>query len=323
MNPATTFQSAYILGFDIGGTKTALVAGTLEGKIMQRTEFLTPVSDSFNIAISKIEKKARDFIEQCQNAGFGMPKAVSVAVGGPLDIEQGILFTPPHLKNWDRAPLKQHLTDTLRLPVFVEHDGNSGALAEFYFGAGKGTQNLVFLTMGTGLGAGIILNGSIFHGSSDAAGEVGHVRMAEDGPEEYGKAGSWEGFCSGAGILKLARLRYPDIWGPEATTRDVVQQALEGDAPAVKLIEEVGSWLGKGLAALVDILNPDVIIIGTLGVVLGDLVLEPARKVVEREALEITARACRIVPAQLGTSLMDTGCLMAVYDAYRHGRLSL
>ena len=177
--------------------------------------------------------------------------------------------------------------------------------------------------MGTGLGAGIILNGAIFHGSSDAAGEVGHVRMADDGPVEYGKAGSWEGFCSGAGILKLARLRFPDIWGPEFTTRDVVQRALAGDPPAVELIDEVGHWLGKGLAALVDILNPDVIVIGTLGVVLGDLVLEPARKVVRNEALEITARACRIVPAQLGSSLMDIGCLMAVYDAYQHHKLNL
>ena len=147
--------------------------------------------------------------------------------------------------------------------------------------------------------------------------------MADDGPVEYGKAGSWEGFCSGSGIVKLARLRTPEVWGPQVTTHEIVQSALKGDPQAVELITEVGHWLGKGLAALVDILNPDVIVIGTLGVVLGDLVLEPARVVLRQEALPITANACRVVPAKLGSSLMDIGCLMAALDAHRNGRLKV
>ncbi len=227
------------------------------------------------------------------------------------------------MANWGQAPLKLHLQAHCNLPVFVEHDGNAGALAEFYFGAGQGTRNLIFLTMGTGFGGGIILNGAIYHGSTDGAGEVGHVRLADDGPVEYGKAGSWEGFCSGAGIVKLARLRAPEIWGEQATTHEIVQSALQGNPPAVALITEVGQWLGKGLAALVDILNPDVIVIGTLGVALGDLVLEPAWVVIRREALPISANACRLVPAKLGSSLMDIGCLMAALDAHRDGRLKV
>ena len=308
-----------ILGIDIGGTKTALVLGTLQAKILCRSEFLTPARDSFEKAVHVIELKIKEFLVSCQAEGHSYPQAFSVCVGGPLNIEKGILFSPPHLKHWGQAPLKQSLQAIFNLPVFVEHDGNAGALAEFYFGAGRGTRNMVFLTMGTGFGAGLIINGAIYHGSSDAAGEVGHVRMADDGPEEYGKAGSWEGFCSGAGILKLARLRYPDRWDDQSTTREVVQQALNGVPQAVDLIKEVGRWLGKGLAALVDILNPDMIVVGTLGVVLGDLVLEPARDIVRREALEVTSQVCRILPAQLGESLMDVGCLMAVYDAYRNG----
>ena len=314
-------KSPYILGMDIGGTKTALVIGSLQAQILRRVEFPTPVHEPFEPAIAKIEKAAEELLQSWQKEGKQTPQAISIAVGGPLNIEKGILYAPPHLANWGTAPLKPHLQEHFSLPVFVEHDGNSGALAEFYFGAGKSTRNLVFLTMGTGLGAGIILNGAIYHGSTDAAGEVGHVRMAEDGPVEYGKAGSWEGFCSGSGILKLARMRAPEIWGPEATTHAIVQSALRGDPRAVAVIREAGRWLGKGLAALVDILNPDVIVIGTLGVVLGDLVLDPAREVVRQEALPITAKACRIVPAQLGTSLMDIGCLMAALDALRDGRL--
>ena len=323
LDKAMTINPPYILGIDIGGTKTALVMGTLQAQILKRLEFKTPVEDPFETAIEKIEAQAEHFITAWQVEGKPAPVAISVAVGGPLDIERGILFAPPHLANWGEAPVKPHLQAHFKLPVFVEHDGNAGALAEFYFGAGKGTRNLVFITMGTGLGAGIILNGMIFHGSTDGAGEVGHVRIADDGPVEYGKAGSWEGMCSGAGIVKLARLRAPQIWGPQSTTHDVVQSALRGDPPAVELITEVGRWLGKGLAALVDILNPDMIVIGTLGVVLGDLVLEPARAVIRQEALPISASACRLVPAQLGSSLMDIGCLVAALDAQRNSRLQV
>ena len=169
--------------------------------------------------------------------------------------------------------------------MFIEHDGNAGALAEWYFGAGQGTQNMIYLTAGTGLGAGIILNGRIYRGSTDTAGEIGHIRIAEDGPLEYGKAGSWEGYCSGSGLVKLAHLRQPQRWPKETTTRDLVALALAGDADAVRLVAEMGTWLGKGLAILVDILNPQAIVVGTLGVVLGELLLAPARAVIQQEAL--------------------------------------
>jgi glucokinase len=248
---------------------------------------------------------------ECRAEGLDAPLAVSVSVGGPLDIARGILYAPPHLAAWGEAPLKQRLEDEFNLPVFVEHDGNAGALAEFTFGAGRNTRNMIFLTIGTGLGAGLILTGQIFHGSTDMAGEVGHIRVAEDGPVEYGKAGSWEGFCSGSGLVKLAHLRQPGRWAPDLSTRDVVSRAIEGDADARALVEECGRWLGRGLAVLVDLLNPHVIVAGTLGVVLGDMLLDPARAEMHREALPRAATACRVVPAALGSHLGDIAALMA------------
>ena len=320
-NRDSTLTPPYVLGFDIGGTKTALVLGTLDAQIARRAELPTPVTEPFERAFEMIGAFAQRFLGSCRADGLPAPQAVGVAVGGPLDIERGILFAPPHLKQWGQAPLKQRLEEWFGLPVFVEHDGNAGALAEFYFGAGRGVSNLIFLTMGTGLGAGIIVDGAIYHGSTDAAGEVGHIRLAEDGPVEYGKAGSWEAFCSGAGIVKLARWRYPEVWDPEVTTQQIVSHALAGDPPALELIEEVGRWLGKGLALLVDVFNPDIIVLGTLGVVLGDLLLEPARRIVQQEALPRSAAACRVVPAQLGSALGDVGCLAPALEAYRRGRL--
>jgi glucokinase len=299
-----------LLGFDIGGTKTAAVLGTPEGEIIARAETPTP-AESFEAAFAQIIGLADRLIasEHIQ------PQAISAAVGGPLDIERGIIFAPPHLPTWVNAPLKDRLAEHYHLPVYIEHDGNAGALAEWYFGAGRGTQNMIYLTAGTGLGAGIILNGRIYRGSTDTAGEIGHLRMAEDGPLEYGKTGSWEGYCSGAGLVKLARMRQPQRWPEGTTTRDIVTLALAGDAEAVQLVTEMGTWLGKGLAILVDVLNPQAIVVGTLGVVLGDLLLAPAREALRQEALPVAAEACRVVPAELGDQLSSLSALIAAIDA--------
>jgi glucokinase len=322
MQPGTC-PPPYILGLDIGGTKTAMILGTFQAEVVRREEFKTPAALPFDAAMKIVDAAVGEFLEKCQAAGFETPRGISIAVGGPLDIEKGILYTPPHLVAWGEAHLKQHLHERFGIPVFVEHDGNAGALAEFYFGAGQGARNVVFLTLGTGLGAGIILNGAIYHGSTDSAGEVGHIRLSEQGPEEYGKVGSWEAFSSGAGIAKLASLRKPAEFPSGTSTGEVVKRALAGDAAALEIIHEAGEWLGKGLAVLVDILNPELVVVGTLGVVLGDLLLEPARRVMRQEALPISAAACRIVPAQLGSQLMNIGCLMAAFDAYRSGKIAI
>jgi glucokinase len=306
-----------LFGLDIGGTKTALLIGDTAGQILRRIEIPTPAAEPFDVALPRIVAAANDLLVECRLEGMSAPRAVSVSVGGPLDIERGILYAPPHLAAWGEAPLKARLAEALELPVYLEHDGNAGALAEFTFGAGCGARNMVFLTMGTGLGAGLILNGQIYHGSSDMAGEVGHVRVADDGPVGYGKAGAWEGFCSGSGLVNLAHWRRPGSWPPGLSTRDLVRGALDGDPAALEVVAESGRWFGRGLAMLVDVLNPDVIVVGTLGVVLGDLLLEPARAALAEEALPRAAAACRIVPAQLGAGLGDVAALMAGILALR------
>ncbi len=312
-----------VLGIDIGGTKTAAVLGTLDGHILDRAEAPTPARQPFDVAWGRIVDTADRVLASARTKGLQRPGAISVAIGGPLDIERGIIESPPHLPTWDHVPLKQRLEEHYGLPVLVEHDGNAGALAEFYFGAGQGVSNLIYLTMGTGLGAGIILNGQIYHGISDAAGEVGHIRLSENGPTEYGKAGSFEGYCSGAGIVQMARLRGLDFGHREVTTRAIVEAALSGEPDAHRLIEEVGTWLGRGMGILVDILNPEKIVVCTLGMLLGEMLLGPARAAMRQEALEVTAKACEVVPARLGDDLSSTMALMAAIDAYHHHRLPL
>lgn len=299
-----------IVGLDVGGSKIGVVEGDRQGTIYQHESVSNGADVPFELALTRMTELAAQVIARSQHE----PRAISVSIGGPLHIEQGIILAPPNLPLWDRVPLKARLAEKFGLPVYVEHDGNAGALAEWRFGAGKdaGAQNLIFLTMGTGLGAGLILNGRIYRGSNDLAGEVGHIRIADHGLKAYGKVGSWEAVCSGAGLVNLAGARWPGRW---TTPREVISAALSGEADALALVEEVGVWLGRGIAVLVDLLNPQLVIVGTLGAVLGDLLLEPARRVVHEEALSLAADVCRIVPAQLGDRLGLVAALMAAIEA--------
>ena len=313
-------EDPLILGFDIGGTKIGVVLGSLDGEIIDQLEIATPIDQPFEVAFDRMVTSAAQLLSSLETRCISDLQAVSVAVGGPLDVEQGIIYSPPHLPTWEGSPLKERLSKHFELPVFIEHDGNAGALAEHFFGAGREVENLVYLTMGTGLGAGIMLDGKVLRGTNDLAGEVGHIRIADLGPVEYGKAGSWESYCSGAGIAKLAHERDPGTWPTGTSTQVIIESALDGDPKACRLIEEVGEWLGKGIAILVDILNPQLVVIGTLGVVLGDLLLDPARRLLQAEALPRAASVCQIVPAQLGSDLGSVSALVAAIDAYRHQR---
>jgi glucokinase len=306
--------SRSIIGLDIGGTKIACVEGGWGGQIYQRSEIPTfaarPFDQTFPAVIEVVEQRR----SEARRAGREVV-ALSVAVGGPLRIREGFLLNPPHLPGWHNTHLKKRLSEGFPgLPVHVEHDGNAGALAEFRFGAGRnrrGLRHLLFLTFGTGLGAGFILNGKILHGASDMAGEVGHWRLAPEGPEGFGKRGSWEGFASGAGLVQLASRRFPRRWHPDTPIRELVEAMLADDPEALAVATEAGARMGEGLALLVDALNPQLIVFGSLGVVLGDRVLQSARQVLAREALPQAVAACDIVPAALGTRIGDVASLMA------------
>jgi glucokinase len=304
-----------ILGLDIGGTKTAIVRGDRSGRIHDRVQFATRTERGFGATFDELCESVRRVFDHAEQAGAAI-EAISVSIGGPMDVASGVIKSPPNLPGWDDIPLKQMLTDRFGLPVHVEHDGNAGALAEWYFGAAHGAQNVIFLTMGTGFGGGLILGGRLYRGTCSLAGEVGHVRLAEEGPLAFGKSGSWEGLCGGAGIARRAAQRHPGRWREgRVTTRELAEVALAGDTDARALFADVGRDVGRGLAILIDILNPEVIVIGSLAVRLGELVLAPAREEAEREALPDAFAACRIVPAALGESLGDVASLCAAIAA--------
>jgi len=299
-----------ILGLDIGGTKTAVVVGTERGEIISRSQFATASERGFEQVFEELSTTAAQAMSKAPKP----VKAISVSVGGPLDILKGIIQSPPNLPGWNNIPLKDLLAKRFSLPVFVEHDGNAGALAEFYFGAGRGYRNIVFLTMGTGLGAGLILDGKIYRGTTDTAGELGHIRIAEDGPHCYGKPGSLEGYGSGTGMAKLAHMMFPSLWSDAATVSDVYSAWKRGSQEAYQVFERAGLYLGRGFAIIADLINPERIILGGLGLRIADAFLPSAEKAFRREALPQASAACSIVPAQLGEAIGDVASLCAALD---------
>lgn len=303
-----------IIGLDVGGSKTAVVEGTTDGLILQRSEIPTRAEAPFDETFPNLAALIDTHMAVARENGRTV-EALSVSIGGPLRIETGEIINPPHLPGWHNLRLSERLRDRFpNIPNFIEHDGNAGALAEFHFGAGRAIpdiKHLIFLTFGTGLGAGIIVNGAILRGASDTAGEVGHWRLQDEGPIGFSKAGSWEGLASGEGMLDLARRRFPSKWNNGTTIRMFVDDMLADDSDALAVGEEIGIWLGRGIALLVDALNPQLVVLGKLAGVLGDRVLRPLREELAREALPQAVAAVRVEPCGLGAALGDVAALMA------------
>ena len=189
----------YILGLDIGGTKCAAISGEWDGKSIR----------IIKKAVCKTRHgiPAEEVVEELFSLADGIldrqPDSIGISCGGPLDSAKGIVMCPPNLPEWDNVEIVRLAEEHFGAPAHLQNDANACAVAEWKFGAGRGFSNVVFLTFGTGLGAGLILNGRLYEGTNGNAGEVGHVRLDDDGPVGYGKSGSFEGFCSGGGIAQL------------------------------------------------------------------------------------------------------------------------
>ena len=314
-------------GVDIGGTKTAVVVSSDPPVVLTRSEFPTLPARGPEPAIDQIKSMLRAALSD-MGKGSESLAGIGVSCGGPLDSQRGIIQAPPNLSTWIDTPIVDILEEEFGCPVYLENDANAGALAEHRFGAGKGSHNMIFLTMGTGFGAGIILGDRIYQGTNGMAGEIGHVRLTSDGPVGYHKAGSAEGWISGGGVAQWATaavrtareqgessqlLEFPPDC--QVTARDVGLAAAKGDALARRIVTQCGEKLGAALAILVDILNPERIVIGGLAMRLGDFLLEPARRIVAQEALPHSVSVCRIVPAALGESIGDVAALCIAMDA--------
>lgn len=314
----------FFIGIDIGGTKTAVSLGNGRGELLGKHRF--PTKPHYRDVLEDICDAASGILSNLADgeifpSGYEIPKAlrvvkaVGISCGGPLDSVKGVVQSPPNLPSWEDVPIVEILQDRLGIPCYLENDANACALAEWYWGNGRGYRNMIFLTFGTGLGAGLILDSRLYSGACGLAGEVGHLRLADSGPLCYGKHGSWESFCSGSGLSKL----YQQVYGTSLTAKEICDLADAGDSDALHVIEMSSRFLGRGLALLIDILNPQCIIIGSIFSRSEELFRRAMEEEIEKEALSLSYRDCVIRPAGLGERLGDMAALGVAIN--RFGRI--
>jgi glucokinase len=316
-------QEAWV-GVDIGGTKTAVVFSRKPPEVILRVEFPTFPNKGPKKTIDQVVAAIHRMLAENSASLRGM----GISCGGPLDANSGVIQSPPNLPTWVDVPIVDILTKEFGCQVLLENDANAGALAEHRYGAGRGTRNMIFLTMGTGLGAGIIIDKRLYSGTNGMAGEVGHVRLTKNGPVGYNKVGSVEGWASGGGMAQVAEgmmkaarkgrrksllLELPR--NRSVTAKDVNMAAAKGDSLARTIIQTCGTKLGLALAILVDVLNPERIVIGGLAIRMGETLLEPARRAMRDEGLTPAVAICAVVPATLGESIGDVAALCIAMDA--------
>ena len=311
----------YILGFDIGGTKCAVSTAEWDGKsvrLLKKEKCPTDLSITPEQMILRLVSMADGLLD-------GKPDSIGISCGGPLDSDTGVILGPPNLPGWDRVEIKRIIEEHFCAPTHLENDANACAVAEWKFGAGRGTRNMVFLTFGTGLGAGLIINSALYRGTNGNAGEVGHIRLEKSGPVGFGKAGSFEGFASGGGIARLAVMKAREVIERGVTplyckdgideskisAASVAEAALAGDETAKEVYRICGEHLGRGLSVIVDILNPEAIVIGSIFVRSRELLIEALEAELKKEALSPSLNVCRILPAELGEQIGDYAAIGA------------
>ena len=312
-----------VIGIDIGGTKCAvLLADTGEStQIIRKIKFETETGRGCGYALERIIESVRTLIQESDEP----VQAIGISCGGPLDSRRGIIQSPPNLPGWDDVHITDMLNGEFGIPAYIQNDANACALVEWKMGAGRGCENMVFLTMGTGMGAGIIAEGRLLRGRGDMAGEVGHVCLRKNGPVGYNKAGSFEGFTSGGGIARLAGMMRAEWiangknppWtetDEQLTTKRLSEYAREGDEYALEVFRCVGGYLGEGISMIADILDPEMIVIGSVYMRCEDLLKDSMWAVIRRESLAQISENLKVVPAMNGESIGDLAAIMvAVY----------
>jgi len=314
------------LAVDLGGTNLRAAVVNRDGDIQAETQQRTQSSDGPDAVIERIAAAVNDIAESNQ-----VPNDVPLGLAspGPLDPRTGVVYFSPNLPGWTNIPLAAKLRERTKREVVLSNDANAAALGEVFFGAGKGTRNLLYLGLGTGVGGGIYSEGLLIDGVRGMGGELGHVTVDLNGPRcTCGSVGCIEAYTSawaltrdalalvdsgrGDAILRAAGDR--DNVGPRA----LGQAASDGDAATLALLERAGHALGAGMASFVNIFNPEVIAIGGGVSLIGDPLLEPARRALATFAMPIMLENVKVVPSQLGVKTGIYGAAALVfYDGPR------
>ncbi len=321
-------MSKVIIGVDLGGTnvKTAIV--TPDKEVLSKDSRPTHAGEGPVAVFEAMEASARDAMqavdvtpEDVLAAGFGAP--------GPMNWRTGVVYSPPNLPGWKDVPLADEMAKRLGVPCYVDNDANVACYGEYWLGAGQGTESMVVLTLGTGVGGGIVVFGRLLRGIDGTAAELGHLKVQRDGRAcGCGNRGCLEAYASVTGMVKTAvenLAKYPDSklnllcdGRPDTITGKMISDAAgEGDAFARWVFQETATWLGIGIGSLINMQNPEKVVLCGGMIAAGDLLFKPVREAVRANCFEVPGNRCEIVPAGLGGDAGVIGSAGCALDRYQ------
>lgn len=300
------------LALDIGGTK--LAAGVVDDTGRVHSFVVAPsLTDGPERGLERLFALGREAVDG-SDVSWSDIDAVGIGCGGPLDADRGVLLSPPHLPGWRDVPVTALAEDAYERPAVLENDGTAAAAGEYRYGAGVGTQNMVYLTISTGVGGGVVLNGELYRGATGNGSELGHITVDWRGREcrGCGRRGCLEAYVSGTSIAERAREA-----GIDGTAADLAAAASAGDPTATAVWDETVEALGCGMTSIVNVFEPDVVVVGGGVSRSGEQLLGPVRERVRRDAMGGAGELVRIVASALGDRVGVVGAAAIVYDGFR------
>lgn len=312
----------YRIGVDVGGTNVKIALVDTEGSIVYSNSIPTRAEMGYEYTVSSIKQAITDLMKETKTSneviegiGFGFP--------GQIDCTNGVVRLLPNIPGWVNVPIAKIIEDEFGIPTKVDNDVRCAALGELNYGAGKGCKNLICITVGTGIGSGLIVNGKLVRGADNAAGEIGHIKLSMDETAPIcgcGDTGCLEAYASGPAIVAMAEdyikggksTKYRELASPEITPYVVCEAAKQGDAVARRIFTIIGRYIGIGMASVVNLLNPEKIIVGGGVAGAGDILLKPLEKALKERAMPISGGSVEVVPAQLGNTAGVIGASLLI-----------
>lgn len=310
-------EKKYIVGIDLGGTKISGAISDSDGNVIYMKNIDTLAAEGSESVVQRIVGLVNHLTEHV-NAKAQEVYGIGIASPGPLNVKKGTIIETPNLP-FRNFPLVAAVEKGTGIKTFIDNDANAAALGELWFGAGKGLKDLIYITVSTGVGGGIVVNGDLYRGKTGNAGELGHMTVEPSGPKcNCGNYGCLEVMSSGTAIARVARERLKDCKDSlltsceKVTSKEVFEYAAKGDRLAMEVVDYTINYLGIGVASLVNIFDPEMVIIGGGVSKAGSLLFDKVKKVVHERCFDVMASSVKIVPAGLGTNAGVIGALAII-----------
>ena len=308
------------IGIDVGGTNVKIALVDDKGSILYSNSVPTRAEMGYEYTVNNIKQAIRDLMSETKVTGI---EGIGFDFPGQIDYKNGIVRLAPNIPGWVNIPIAKIIEDEFKIPTRIDNDVHCAALGELNFGAGKGCENFICMTVGTGIGSGIVINGKLVRGASNAAGELGHIKLQmHEGPLcGCGDHGCLEAFASGPSIVAIAEeyilggksTKFRELAsGGEITPFIVAEAAKQGDPVARRIFARIGEYIGFGLSSVVNLLNPEKIIIGGGVADAGDILLDPIKETIKKRAMVVAGSAVEIVPAKLGNTAGVIGASLLI-----------